>query len=604
MPGNSSFLEFLLAPGDTFWSFCVGGGCDLGLLTLFPPRWLHRITGWLGLFALAAGLTLTTPLLTAGPAEAQTAKKTAAKKSTARKAPAKRRVVQAPASPTDPKKDAALIIDGATGKVLYARNAEALRHPASLTKMMTAYLLFEALKAGKLTLQTPLPVSAHAARQKPTKLNLRKGETISVDTAIRALVIRSANDVAVVVAEALGGTEGNFALRMTAKARELGMPDTNFHNASGLPDPLQITTAKDMATLGRRLAYDFPQYYHYFALPGFTYKGNWYTSHNNLIGRYDGADGMKTGYTNASGFNLVSSVVRQNNHLIAVVLGGRTAIRRDLEMIRLLDQTFTQIAASPTLVASRQVPWHSYGQAAPVVTASLGVAPELPPASALPPSLAAAEKPAGPFANLLAMTSPAIARFEDEDSAEKKVAVDEDRAILGPVSVRQPAVPAVPADPGAIPSPNAVRPMESRTARNAPVPAIRPTPRPAYEAGGAPVQIARNIPPPPAPRPSVAADLPEGDTDDAAPAPGRNWTIQIGAYADQALARAQLAAYAEKARDVLGQASRIVTPASGADGKTIWRARFGLFAEAQARDVCSRLTSRGQTCFAALAATR
>jgi D-alanyl-D-alanine carboxypeptidase len=571
----------------------------LGLLSLFPPRWFHHVTGWLGVFALAAGITLTTPLVMPETfqAQAQTAKKATAKK----RAPVKRRVVRAPASPTDPKKDAALIIDGATGRVLFARNAEALRHPASLTKMMTLYMLFEALKAGKVNMQTPLPVSAHATRQKPTKLNLRKGDTIGVDSAIRALVIRSANDVASVVAEALGGTEGNFALQMTAKARALGMMDTNFHNASGLPNPLQITSAKDMAMLGRRLAYDFPQYYHYFALAGFTWKGTWYTSHNNLIGRYDGADGMKTGYTNASGFNLVTSVVRQNNHLIAVVLGGRTALRRDLEMMRLLDQTFTQIAASPNLVASRAVPWHSYGNTGPVVTAGLGVAPELPPAHTLPASLAAVEKPKNPFASLLAMNSPAMSRFEDEDSAEKRVASDEDRSIMGPAAVRPPAVPAVTAGLPAMPAPNAVRPLDA--ARNArPVPAIRPSPRPAFE-GQSQVQMARNIPPPPMPRPSVAADLPEGDTDEA-PTPGRNWTIQIGAYADQSFARAQLAAYADKARDVLGQAARIVTPASGNDGKTIYRARFGLFGEAQARDVCSRLTSRGQTCFAALASAR
>jgi len=545
-------------------------------------------------------MTLTTPMAMPETfqAQAQTASKTTAKKRVV-----KRRVVRAPASPTDPKKDAALIIDGATGKVLYARNAEALRHPASLTKMMTLYMLFEAVKAGKMNMQTALPVSAHAVRQRPTKLNLRRGETITVDTAIRALVIRSANDVAAVVAEGLSGTEGAFALKMTAKARELGMPDTNFHNASGLPNPLQITSAKDMATLGRRLAYDFPQYYHYFALAGFTWKGTWYTSHNNLIGRYDGADGMKTGYTNASGFNLVSSVVRQNNHLIAVVMGGRTAIRRDLEMIRLLDQTFTQIAASPSLVASRAVPWHSYGAGAPVVTASLGVAPELPPAQNLPAALAAVEKPKNPFASLLAINSPAMSRFDDEDSAEKRVASDEDRSIMGPVAVRQPAVPAVSASAPALPAPNATRPLDA--ARNAgPVPAIRPTPRPAFEAA---VQIARNIPPPPLPRPSRTADVVqegEGDVDEPAPTPGRNWTIQIGAYADQSFARAQLAAYADKARDVLGQAARIVTPASGSDGKTIYRARFGLFAEAQARDVCSRLTSRGQTCFAALASAR
>src|SRR6185312_5033233 len=183
-------------------------------------------------------------------------------------------------------------------------------HPASLTKMMTLYLLFDALKSGKMTMETAMPVSAHAAAQKPTKLYLHKGDSISVDTAIRAIVIRSANDVAVTIAEALGGTEGHFAEMMTEKARALGMKETNFHNASGLPDPLQITTASDLGVLARHLAYDFPQYFWYFGLSGFNYKGTWYPTHDNLIGRYDGADGIKTGYINASGFNLVSSLVR------------------------------------------------------------------------------------------------------------------------------------------------------------------------------------------------------------------------------------------------------------------------------------------------------
>jgi len=183
-------------------------------------------------------------------------------------------MVRMPASPTDPDKDAALIVDGATGKVLYARNETAERHPASLTKMMTLYLLFDALKAGKVTMQTQLPISWHATIQKPTKLNLRPGQTISVDTAIRAIVIRSANDVAVVIAEALGGTESHFAEMMTAKARQIGMRETNYHNASGLPDPLQISTASDLAVLGRHLAYDYPQYFRISASGALTTKGS------------------------------------------------------------------------------------------------------------------------------------------------------------------------------------------------------------------------------------------------------------------------------------------------------------------------------------------
>src|SRR4051812_125743 len=275
-------------------------------------------------------------------------------------------------SPTDPEKDAALVVDGATGKVLYGRSETVERHPASLTKMMTLYLLFDALKAGKITMQTQLPVSRHASIQRPTKLNLRPGQTIDVDTAIRAIVIRSANDVAVVIAEALGGPESHFAEMMTERAGQIGMRETNFHNASGLPDPLQITTAQDMATLGRRLAYDYPQHFPFFALAGFRYKGTWYPTHDNLIGRYDGADGIKTGYTGASGFNLVSSVTRGGNHIVAVVMGGRTATRRDLEMVRLLDQTFAQISANPTMVASRSVPWQRVAQASTAPPAIAG----------------------------------------------------------------------------------------------------------------------------------------------------------------------------------------------------------------------------------------
>src|SRR5258708_3934516 len=175
----------------------------------------------------------------------------------------------------------------------------------------------------------------------------------------------SANDVEVVIAEALGGPESHFSKMMRARARKMGMRETNYHNASGLPDPLQISTASDLAVLGRHLAYDYPQYFPYFGLSGFTYKGAWDPTHDNLIGRYDGADGIKTGYTGASGFNLVSSITRGTTHIIAVVMGGRTALRRDLEMVRLLDQTFAQISVNPNLVARASVPWQQVAQSAP-----------------------------------------------------------------------------------------------------------------------------------------------------------------------------------------------------------------------------------------------
>jgi D-alanyl-D-alanine carboxypeptidase len=431
-------------------------------------------------------------------------------------------------------------------------------------------------------MQTPLPVSYHASIQKPTKLGLRRGQTIPVDTAIRALVIRSANDVAVVVAEALGGTESHFGVMMTERARQMGMRSTNFHNASGLPDPLQITTASDMAVLGRRLAYDFPQYFPYFGLTGFNYKGTWYATHNNLVARYEGADGIKTGYTGASGFNLVSSVVRSGNHVIAVVMGGRTAVRRDLEMVRLLDQTFTQIAANPTLVARAPVPWQQVAQNSPA-PATAGFS--LPQVSTSLQSQFAALSPV-----------PATVQSDDEDAAETVRAPDENFSIIhaeGPAVAKPQIVASV--------APSAV-PMTGS------VPAVRPIPRPetkSLEAQQAALirtavnNTQMNVPRPQM-RPSLRDDLGEGDAETAAPTPGRNWTIQIGAYADKGLASAHLAAYADKAQDVLGRASRIIAPVQSANGHTVYRARFGLFAEREARDVCSRLTQRGQTCFAAV----
>jgi D-alanyl-D-alanine carboxypeptidase len=260
-------------------------------------------------------------------------------------------------SSIDQSRDAALIVDGETGRVLYARNETAERHPASLTKMMTLYLLFEAMKRGDVSLQTMLPVSAHAASQDRTNLHLHAGDSIPVETAIKAIVVQSANDIAVATAEALGGSEGQFADLMNAKARALGMHNTSYQNASGLPDKLQITTAKDLSILARHLAYDFPQYFPYFATPSFRFRGTTYLTHDHLIGRYAGVDGIKTGYTSASGFNLVSSVVRDNTHIIGIVMGGRSAPRRDGEMVRLLNNAFSQIDRDPSLAARSGVPW-------------------------------------------------------------------------------------------------------------------------------------------------------------------------------------------------------------------------------------------------------
>ncbi|MHB8886003.1 MAG: SPOR domain-containing protein [Methylovirgula sp.] len=231
---------------------------------------------------------------------------------------------------------AELVVDGNTGRELYGVDENALRHPASITKVMTLYLLFEQLQKGRLHLDSRIPISAHAAAQPPTKLGLRPGRTISVDNAIKAITTHSSNDIAVAVAEALGGTESNFAAIMTRKAHELGMLRTQYVNASGLPDAGQLTTAHDLAILGRDIQERFPAYYHYFSLRSFRFRGVAYRNHNHLLGRVPGLDGMKTGYTRASGYNLLTSVRRGKHFIIAVVLGGSTWASRDRIMTNLI----------------------------------------------------------------------------------------------------------------------------------------------------------------------------------------------------------------------------------------------------------------------------
>jgi D-alanyl-D-alanine carboxypeptidase len=235
---------------------------------------------------------------------------------------------------------ASFLMDATSGRVLHETNADLTRYPASLTKMMTLYLLFEALDRGVVTLDEALPISEHAASRPPSKLGLKPGQSILVETAILALVTKSANDVAAAVAEHLGGSESRFAWSMTAKAHELGMSRTTFANASGLPDPDQVTTARDMAILGLALVHDFPHYYHYFSTDRFYYGGAVHANHNRLLTSYYGLDGIKTGYTSSSGFNLVASAVRDGRRLIGVVLGARSPVNRGVIMASLLDQAF------------------------------------------------------------------------------------------------------------------------------------------------------------------------------------------------------------------------------------------------------------------------
>ena len=240
-------------------------------------------------------------------------------------------------------KYASLIIDAKTGAELFSRNANIKKFPASLTKIMTLYMVFDSLENRKWTLQKRLKVSRRASRQPQTRLGLKRGSTITVKTAILALITRSANDVATVVAENMSGSEIKFARAMTKKARKLGMVRTTFRNASGLPNRRQLSTARDMAKLAIAIRKNFPEYYHFFKTKKFRYRGRTYRNHNMLLGRYSGTDGVKTGYTNASGYNLVASVKRRGKHLIGVVFGGKTGPRRDRHMVNLFDRSFRKL---------------------------------------------------------------------------------------------------------------------------------------------------------------------------------------------------------------------------------------------------------------------
>lgn len=248
---------------------------------------------------------------------------------------------------TQSRLNASIVVDSDTGEVLHAERADTRGYPASLTKVMTLYLLFEALDQGKIKLDAKLPVSARAAAQSPSKLHLKAGDRIGVEEAVLSLVTKSANDVAVVVAEAVGGTEEKFAEMMTRKARQLGMTQTTYRNASGLPNPKQVSTVRDQATLGRALVKNHGKHYHYFATRQFKWKGTPINGHNRLMARYDGADGIKTGYINASGFNLMASAKRDGRRIVGVVFGGNTATSRDNYMATLLDKGFARVKGIP-----------------------------------------------------------------------------------------------------------------------------------------------------------------------------------------------------------------------------------------------------------------
>src|SRR3954471_3539347 len=269
-----------------------------------------------------------------------------------------------------------IVVDANSGTVLHSTNPDAQRHPASLTKIMTLYLLFEQLEAGKLKLDSPLQVSKEAAGQMPTKLGLKPGSTLAVEDAIKGMVTRSANDAAVVVAEAIAGDEDAFAKLMTRKAHALGMSRTIYKNASGLPDSGKITTARDQSTLGRAVQERFPRYYKYFSIRTFVFRGQSIGNHNNLLGRVEGVDGIKTGYVNASGFNLLTTIHSGNRYLVAVVMGGSSGASRDAKMRDLISDKIAQASVKRTapMVAEGSPPPEAKPE--PKAVAKVETAPE------------------------------------------------------------------------------------------------------------------------------------------------------------------------------------------------------------------------------------
>jgi D-alanyl-D-alanine carboxypeptidase len=349
---------------------------------------------------------------------------------------------------TTPPIAAAIVVDMNSGSILQEQAADTPRHPASLTKMMTLYLLFGYLKAGKLTPSSDLKVTEHAASQAPTKLGLKPGTTIKVNDAVKALVTQSANDAAVTVAENLGGTEENFAKLMTDTARRIGMRNTLFRNASGLPNEEQITTARDMAILSAHLIHDYPDYYTVFSTPYFTFNGRRYRNHNKLLLNYKGTDGIKTGYTRASGYNLAASVHRGDKHLIAVVLGGKTGSQRDAAMRALLEKNFA--AASSTKPTAAQLVASLVTQAPPpaMKKPAYALASATPAPAAATPVAAPAEgdisEPALPLRASLTSSDPLpkprkvqydgayhvqVGAYMSQDEAENRLGMVQQRAL-------------------------------------------------------------------------------------------------------------------------------------------------------------------------------
>ncbi len=484
---------------------------------------------------------------------------------------------------------ASIVIDGNSGDVLQASNADALRHPASLTKIMTLYLLFERLDAGKIKLDTPLKVSEHAAEQAPTKLGLKPGQTIAVEDAIKAVVTKSANDAAVTIAENLGGGESEFSKLMTQKARALGMSRTTYVNASGLPDDDQLTTARDQALLGRAIQERFPRYYRYFSTEQFVYHGSAMRNHNHLLGVVSGVDGIKTGYTRDSGFNLVTSVHRDGRYIVAVVLGGRSALERDAHMRELIGAHIKEAALRRTapLLAEAAHP-RDEPQLAAFAKAPLSAhADPAPPANANAKASAA-----GAAVGSNDPIQPLLVRTISYRTAPVQTASLAPMPTLVPVGApaQQPAAPA----PGRTP-PSAQVPEAPNTIVVASTEPAAITTAPKVEPGRSdPATLAKTEPVKVEP---AKVELAKAEAARPQVHARGGWLIQVGAFDGEDEAKQHLSAAQIKVPAILAAADAFTERVQKGD-KALYRARFAGFDKATAEAACKLLKRSDIECMA------
>jgi D-alanyl-D-alanine carboxypeptidase len=548
-----------------------------------------------------------------------------------------------------------IVVDGNSGAVLEAANPDAPRHPASLTKVMTLFLLFERLDAGKMRLDTPLKVSQHAADQDPTKLDLKPGSTITVEDAIKGIVTRSANDAAVTIAENIGGDEDTFAKMMTQKAHALGMTRTTYMNASGLPDDDQITTARDQALLGRAIQDAFPRYYKYFSTESFVFHGEAIRGHNHLLGSVDGVDGIKTGFTRASGFNLLTSLHRDGHFLVAVVMGGHSAFERDAHMRDLIGEHIKEAAlrrTAPMIADSGETPIQpvAFAKTPMVSTPAVAHADPMPTAtvqSSLAARVAAANATAGtndmrpavgsndPIRPLLVRTVTfRTVPVQTASITPMPALVQVSAPVAAPVAMAAPVAAPAPAPVAAQIAPQAAPQIAAPVAMAAPQPApvqqqqaaqlaapvalpVPAAPPRAVVASAAPLaapqaqlavparaEIATVAAPVAVPvaqpiqTASAAPDMAGVDAPTSAVIHAHGgWMIQIGAFDDEDQAKQHLTDAQVKVRTALAAADPFTERVQKGD-KSLYRARFAGFDKTTAESACKELKRSDFECMA------